>query len=552
ALTGVLNYPDTCSLVTTTYTDFGKVQYIARSGLAYSIDYLPDGARGKSTWTSVDRTITRYYGDGSEKVYDTYGAERTISYLSCGGFVIEDWVLPSGLVDGRAGGSSDRDSLRASPPPSGPNPQPVSTSVLHGYYDAQGSLIALVTTGGTVVRRYAYDPWGRRVLPSDWTQPDTQADTYHINRGYTMHEHLDDFGLINMNGRVFDPLTAQFLSPDNYIQSDGNWLNYNRYAYCLNNPLKYTDPSGEIVWFIPVLICAAIGAYTGASIQSGTAAFWNWKSDSWKGAIAGAIVGATIGYGVASAIGASGIVASAGETIGVDAAGTVSSILNSGTVNITTNVITGGDWDSAWKAGVVGMVTGAWNVSGGFGMVKGLGAKTDIGKLTAKLGYQMIGTTMGSIGDNWVKGNNLFSKVVVGVGPINFTIGKGQKLLQWQNNKGNILVNTIGLGNCLFGGKVDFDWRNLSINYSGGVVDAFVPDSYSSGFGAHAIIGNKNLYGVIGHELHHLWQSRAYGDNYVLNYGLQGIDAFLNTGLLSSIISNDNYFERQAYGAYWW
>ena len=189
---------------------------------------------------------------------------------------------------------------------------------------------------------------------------------------------------------------------------------------------------------------------------------------------------------------------------------------------------------------------------GGFGMVKGLGAKTDIGKLTAKLGYQMIGTTMGSIGDNWVKGNNLFSKVVVGVGPINFTIGKGQKLLQWQNNKGNILVNTIGLGNCLFGGKVDFDWRNLSINYSGGVVDAFVPDSYSSGFGAHAIIGNKNLYGVIGHELHHLWQSRAYGDNYVLNYGLQGIDAFLNTGLLSSIISNDNYFERQAYGAYWW
>ena len=66
-----------------------------------------------------------------------------------------------------------------------------------------------------------------------------------------MHEHLDDFGLINMNGRVFDPLTAQFLSPDNYIQADGNWLNYNRYAYCLNNPLKYTDPSGDfITWSI--------------------------------------------------------------------------------------------------------------------------------------------------------------------------------------------------------------------------------------------------------------------------------------------------------------
>ncbi len=46
------------------------------------------------------------------------------------------------------------------------------------------------------------------------------------------------------NGRVYDPLMAQFLSPDPYIQAPGSWMNYNRYAYCLNNPLMYTDPSG--------------------------------------------------------------------------------------------------------------------------------------------------------------------------------------------------------------------------------------------------------------------------------------------------------------------
>jgi ribosomal protein S11 len=39
-----------------------------------------------------------------------------------------------------------------------------------------------------------------------------------------------------------------FLSPDNYIQAPGNTQNYNRYAYCLNNPLKYTDPSGNITY----------------------------------------------------------------------------------------------------------------------------------------------------------------------------------------------------------------------------------------------------------------------------------------------------------------
>ena len=30
----------------------------------------------------------------------------------------------------------------------------------------------------------------------------------------------------------------------------GNWYNYNRYGYCLNNPLMYNDPSGEIIGFL--------------------------------------------------------------------------------------------------------------------------------------------------------------------------------------------------------------------------------------------------------------------------------------------------------------
>jgi len=51
-----------------------------------------------------------------------------------------------------------------------------------------------------------------------------------------------------MNGRVYDPLTGMFFSPDPYVQAPGDWLNYNRYGYCLNNPLLYTDPNGE--WYV--------------------------------------------------------------------------------------------------------------------------------------------------------------------------------------------------------------------------------------------------------------------------------------------------------------
>ncbi len=59
-----------------------------------------------------------------------------------------------------------------------------------------------------------------------------------------MHEHMDQFKLINMNGRVYDPVLAQFLSPDPFVTEAGSTMSYNRYAYCNYNPLKYVDPSG--------------------------------------------------------------------------------------------------------------------------------------------------------------------------------------------------------------------------------------------------------------------------------------------------------------------
>ena len=134
----------------------------------------------------------------------------------------------------------------------------VADSLLYTYSDVQGSLIALTdasgslltkTINGTVVEtgRFAYEPWGARRNPMDWTQKDSRT-SWIINRGYTGHEHLDAFGIINMNGRVYDPATGMFFSPDPTLTDEGNWLDYNRYSYCLNNPFRYTDPSGYSWW----------------------------------------------------------------------------------------------------------------------------------------------------------------------------------------------------------------------------------------------------------------------------------------------------------------
>jgi len=56
---------------------------------------------------------------------------------------------------------------------------------------------------------------------------------------------LADFNLYNMNGRLYDPVVGRFLSPDPFIQDPSFSQSYNRYSYALNNPLKFTDYSGE-------------------------------------------------------------------------------------------------------------------------------------------------------------------------------------------------------------------------------------------------------------------------------------------------------------------
>jgi len=68
-----------------------------------------------------------------------------------------------------------------------------------------------------------------------------------------------------MNGRVYDPLTAQFFSPDPILQAPGDWLNYNRYGYCMGNPFKFTDPSGKS-WKSILTAVASIGVGIGVTL----------------------------------------------------------------------------------------------------------------------------------------------------------------------------------------------------------------------------------------------------------------------------------------------
>lgn len=49
-----------------------------------------------------------------------------------------------------------------------------------------------------------------------------------------------------MNARLYDPAICRFFSPDPQVQNPFSTQGYNRYSYCGNNPVMYTDPDGEL------------------------------------------------------------------------------------------------------------------------------------------------------------------------------------------------------------------------------------------------------------------------------------------------------------------
>ena len=119
----------------------------------------------------------------------------------------------------------------------------VSTRYLHGGH--LGSVVLLTDEGGNVEgNRYAFDAFGRRRNATTWGDSLTALDNPDTTVGFTGHESLDAVDLVHMNGRVYDPFLGRVLSPDPYVQAPFEPQNLNRYAYVLNNPLSFTDPSG--------------------------------------------------------------------------------------------------------------------------------------------------------------------------------------------------------------------------------------------------------------------------------------------------------------------
>jgi RHS repeat-associated protein len=223
------------------------------------------------------------------------------------------------------------------------------------YYvhpDHLGSYAVITDVMGNVVQKCSFDAWGNRTF-------EVKDTALVFDRGYTGHEHLDEFGLINMNGRMYDPAVGRFLSPDPYVQAPEYSQSFNRSSYALNNPLLYTDPSGEF-FFAAVGIGALLNAICwGAAISAATYTAsvgfsdggfnnWNW-GDFGKSAGIGALSGA-VTFGVGQMFGSVGSMGLSGE---------LGRAFTHAWANSTIAMYTGGDPLSAFIAGGLGSLAGS-------------------------------------------------------------------------------------------------------------------------------------------------------------------------------------------------
>jgi len=143
-----------------------------------------------------------------------------------------------------------------------------------------------------------------------------------------------------MNGRLYDPVMARFMSADFLIPDAGDLQSYNRYTYVINNPLAYTDASGQCPW--------CIGAIIGAVI-AGAQSHWDIGAMV-KGAIIGGIT-AGVGNSVNTAASAWAGGGMTGGIIGGIAGGAAGGFVG-------TFAATGGDFNTSWSAALSGAFSG--------------------------------------------------------------------------------------------------------------------------------------------------------------------------------------------------
>ena len=326
-----------------------------------------------------------------------------------------------------------------------------------------------------------------------------------LHRGCMGHEILNEFNLINMNGRVYDSVLGRFLSPDKYVQEGDNSQNYNSYSYCLNNPLKYADPSGNVFVLDDFIAITAMGAMMGAMNAA--------MSDKpiWKGALLGAASTAAT-YGIGSIFNGVG-------TFGHE-------LLRAGAHGLSSGVFNALNGDNFWN----GLISGAAS--------SGIGSYAQSVNLNTGLMVAST-TTMGGI-VAWATGDDFLQGAMQGmqIGILNHSLHDGDegsiplKVSVTTNEAGMYEVTVIGARK---GGKENILAIAAEINT---ITDCF-GTSLKKNSGNTTLGSNGKLY------YHVAGQRGFYGNQYVSTVRLVHVGKVITkaTGSVGKVLDGISIYD---------
>ena len=205
------------------------------------------------TWTQGRRLATAKVGSTNiSYAYDMAGVRSSKTV----GSTTYKFTTLSGLVTRQTGGGKTIDFVYDE------NNQPLAMKYNNTLYyyvlNAQGDVVRIVNSSRSTVASYTYDPWGK-IISSSGTLADINPLRY---RGYY---YDSETGFYYLQSRYYDPEIGRFINADSYASTDATGLlSTNMFAYCENDPVNKSDPTGEVA---PILIAMAGGALVGIAEQ---------------------------------------------------------------------------------------------------------------------------------------------------------------------------------------------------------------------------------------------------------------------------------------------
>lgn len=254
------------------------------------------GDKPISITMGLDTTLFTYDANGDRAIKEIAGGD--ITYYVSGGYEVTNGVSVKYISGGGLSIAKIEDGV---------------TSYQHS--DHLGSSTVVTNESGQEIEKSDYRPFGEE--RNHW-------GVTNDKHRYTGQEKDFSTGLYNYNARLYDPILGRFTSADIFVPDPLDPQSYNRFAYCRNNPLSYTDPSGHFV--VEMIVGAVIGALIGGATEAILG------GDILQGMATGAISGA-IFFGVGQ-LGLTGIEQITAHALGGALSGGISSAISGGDIGL--------------------------------------------------------------------------------------------------------------------------------------------------------------------------------------------------------------------------